>query len=284
MKILFSSRSAWEESIRTGLQGSAHSAVFADLADVRLEEHDLVVPLTIADLTYLDTVRARIMGNPLPIPRVSSVRLCDDKLRFNQVMLAGGFGEFIPAIGKAVGFPRVLKKRFDEGGAHTYVVANPAQEQALLRGERETDYFCQELVRGEREFTTHLLFAGGRVLYALHIEAMLASATAIKGHGSAHMRRVPAPCSIGIFASMLKAAGFEGLCCVNYKLVGERPQVFEINPRFGWSMCPYFGGEVMPVFEQRAVGRLRYGIGRALHALASMPWPAGSDIVLPTLT
>jgi D-alanine-D-alanine ligase-like ATP-grasp enzyme len=43
-----------------------------------------------------------------------------------------------------------------------------------------------------------------------------------------------------LFAQMLAALGFSGLCCVNYKLVDGNPMIFEINPRCGFSLCAHF--------------------------------------------
>jgi len=77
-----------------------------------------------------------------------------------------------------------------------------------------------------------------------------------------------------MFASMLATIGFEGLCCVNYKLERGVPRVFEINPRMGWNLCAHFA-ELIPLLEQRALGNVRYFIGRALHDLG------GATLQLP---
>ncbi len=268
MRILFSKRQDWEPVLREALRPSPHIPVFADFADATLEACDVLVPLTIADLEFLDAARRRVSCNPLPIPSLASVRLCNDKLLFAETLLDHGFGDFIPAIGEQLAFPRVLKKRVDEAGAHSHVVAGVAEEQALLAGARDADYFRQRLVRGECEYTTHLLIAEGRVLYALHIETAFGDEVCIKGRDACSgSRAVPAPCNVGIFASMLACIGFEGLCCVNYKLEDGRPQVFEINPRCGWSLCAHFA-ELIPLLERRSLGNLRYFIGRALHELS----------------
>lgn len=39
---------------------------------------------------------------------------------------------------------------------------------------------------------------------------------------------------------LLDTLGFEGLCCINYKLNNGRPLLLEINPRFGGSLGEYF--------------------------------------------
>jgi carbamoylphosphate synthase large subunit len=53
---------------------------------------------------------------------------------------------------------------------------------------------------------------------------------------------------LNLFAAMLRSINFDGLCCINYKIVDGRPFIFEINPRFGASLVPWF-----PIFVRRAV-------------------------------
>jgi predicted ATP-grasp superfamily ATP-dependent carboligase len=45
---------------------------------------------------------------------------------------------------------------------------------------------------------------------------------------------------IDIFSDLLNAIGFEGLCCIDYKVKNGIPYIFEINPRFGGSLSFYF--------------------------------------------
>lgn len=283
MKILFSIRPDWEEPLRAGLAGSAHSLHFAALTEQSIQDHDIVVPLTIPDIEYLDSIRPRIAANPLPIPALASVRVCDDKLRFNETMLALGFGDCIPAFGDRVGHPHVLKKRHDESGAHSFVVRSADPTRALMENARAQDYFRQELIPGACEYTTHLLFARGRIRFALHIETTFAGDACIKGRDPClGSRAVPAPCEPGVFAAMLAGIGFEGLCCINYKLANGRPRVFEINPRIGWSLCAHFA-RLLPFLERRALGDLRYFTGRALQAIAAVSW-SGHAASLQQLT
>ena len=51
------------------------------------------------------------------------------------------------------------------------------------------------------------------------------------------IRRCP---YLTLFSNILNSIGFQGLCCVNYKVERGRPYILEINPRFGGSLTPYF--------------------------------------------
>ncbi len=55
-----------------------------------------------------------------------------------------------------------------------------------------------------------------------------------------HYRRLRRATHLPLFRDMLNAVGYEGLCCVNYKLQDGRVRFLEINPRFGASLAPWF--------------------------------------------
>lgn len=105
MRILFTDREAWTDVIRKKFRLTRHQACFGDMTTATLEDYDLIVPLTIEDLSFLDTVRHRIAHNPMPIPRMDSVRLCDDKQKFNQCMNSNGFSDYIPRTGSRLDYP-----------------------------------------------------------------------------------------------------------------------------------------------------------------------------------
>lgn len=240
LRILFSRKDDWEPLLRDAFRGTRHRLDFDDLTGDTIARHDLVVPLTIADVKALCGT-AMAAHSLLPLPSRASVALLDDKLAFHQAMLAAGLGRFVPAVGAQPFMPYILKRRTDECGAHTHVVGSWQRQSALAHLVADPDYFCQELVPGDREYATHILFAAGRIRYALTIEYRFAGMVFVKGRdASSRTAPVANPDCLDVFAQMLSAAGFRGLCCVNYKLVDGRPRVFEINPRCGFSLCPYF--------------------------------------------
>jgi predicted ATP-grasp superfamily ATP-dependent carboligase len=40
---------------------------------------------------------------------------------------------------------------------------------------------------------------------------------------------------VKIFDKILLKINFRGICCIDYKIVNNKPIIFEINPRFGGS-------------------------------------------------
>lgn len=86
-----------------------------------------------------------------------------------------------------------------------------------------------------------MLVRDGRIQRALTLEFTFAHAMPVKSRDGAaiaiRLRRTP---HRRLFTAMLRAIGFEGVGCFNYKLVDGRPLVFEFIPRFGASLAPYF--------------------------------------------
>lgn len=240
MKILLSKKQEWEAAISTGFQDAAHELVFDEFSPATIGSYDLVVPLTVQDAMLLNEMRPLIAWNPLPIPTRESIELCNDKARFNRTLMANGFAHFIPQMNSALPYPYIVKKSIDEWGKNSHVIRDACHEQELGDVLTHPDYFRQALVPGPTEYATHILFKDRQIAWALNVQYVFASETPIKGKDailSTALCRCP---YLEQFAAILRFLGFAGLCCVNYKVLDGRPFLFEINPRFGGSLCPFF--------------------------------------------
>jgi len=241
LRILFSdSMPGWREMIETGFRYTGHEVRFAPLTESDLDQHDLVVPLTIADTTWLIGRQPLLARKPLPLPTLECVRLCDDKARLNGALAERGFGDLIPAMGGALPFPYLVKKRIDESSVNTHVVADPQDEQRFEELLASPEYFSQELVAGRDEYATHILFQGGAITCSLTLKYVFDTPTPVKGKDQFTYRTITRCRFLDEFTAILSSIGFEGLCCLNYKVRDGRPLLFEINPRFGGSLSPYF--------------------------------------------
>ena len=230
----------WADEIKRGFQYSPHQVDFGTITEESFRRYDIVVPL---GLTALRDARRRspLQNSALPLPSEESVRLCDDKFEFNQALVRLGFGRYIPKMvqGMALTPPYILKRRVGAWGKDCYIIRNCEDEEAQLNRITDPDYFCQELVSGSSEFATHILFAGGRIIKALNIKYGFGCDTPIKGQSAEHFRVVHRCRYLKLFARILLAIQFEGICCVNYKVAKGQPFLLEINPRFGGSLAPY---------------------------------------------
>jgi hypothetical protein len=230
-----------EVELRRAFEARGDRLTFAEPTPDLLREHDLVVPLALEDLEKLRGFGSLLARNPLPLPDPDCVDLCNDKLACNRALAAAGFADCVPAIADSLPFPYVLKKRIDAWGDNTHVIAGAEDERRLAALLRDPDYFRQAFVPGQREYAAHLLVRGGRIVAALAVEYGFVHDLHKKCREQPpHYRRLRRARHLPLFRDMLAAIGYEGLCCVNYKMEGGRVRLLEINPRFGASLAPWF--------------------------------------------
>jgi hypothetical protein len=226
----------WSGLIGRSLQ-PRYNAVFADLAKIPMEEFDAVVPLEITDYKPL-TRRPELRGRKFLHPEPAVVSLCDDKLKLAEFLVSHGFGGFVPRF-RTPGppYPYVRKKRRGWWGMQCVIVQNEADERGLDLADEQ--WFTQELIPGQVEFATHILLAGGQIRYASTFVYRMAGQIFVKGAQDApvHMHMMPRCPYVGVFADMLALLRYEGTACIDYKVVDRQPVLFEINPRFGGSLC-----------------------------------------------
>jgi len=238
-KILFSdSKPDWVKDISKGFKNSRHTIDFNAITSENIKGYDLLVPLTVQDLENKE-IQKLMLNNPIPIPSVESVLLCDDKYLFNKALISGGFKKFIPKMGDSKTFPYILKKKVDQFGVNTHIIHGPTEEADYSEQLQSSEYFTQEIIGGRYEYATHVVFRKGRIVNSLNIKYTFKGELSIKGKDESLKTICRCP-YLKVFASMLETIGFEGLCCFNYKVRDNIPYIIEINPRFGSSLTPYF--------------------------------------------
>jgi hypothetical protein len=240
LRILMSVKPEWQDDIRRGFYRSRHIVEFGAISPQSFAEFDLVVPLSVSDMIQTCHASQLTARHALPFPSIQSVLLCDDKYEFNQTLINNGFARYIPEMGNALEPPYILKKRVSDWGRECWIVRNRNDEQEVKEQLNDETFFRQVIISGHFEFATHILFAKSRIVKSLNIMYEFESDTPIKGQ-QRQINTIIHHCPyLNLFAGVLRSIGFQGLCCVNYKVAHGRPYIFEINPRFGASLAPYF--------------------------------------------
>ena len=240
-KILFSKAPVQEENLKKGLRyAKSLELEFNEFTDERISNADLVIPLTIPDLKKLTEVPHLVKSSKIPIPTVEAINICDDKYLFYQTLQSKGFDAYLPKIASNLPYPYILKKKVTERGVDNYIIPNPETEQKYQNFISSSEYFCQELVFGKKEYATHILFRDKKIVASLNVEYIFESNFPIKGQDEIVGRRIVSSPFDDLFAEILSAIGFEGICCFNYKEIDRKPLLIEINPRFGASLSLYF--------------------------------------------
>lgn len=232
-RVLFGEHSAQVPAIRAHLDTRRYAATYGVLAEADLLAFDLVVPLRIEEIAIARAANTDGRRRAC-VPDMATVELCDDKLAFNERLVALGFGEMIPELlpDPPSGFPFIRKARRGDFG-HGVRLVRSAKDDVPMPGS-----FCQLAVPGNDEDVLHILRLDGRVRFAVSYRYTMAAALAVRGEADRPLSTVPVDPAPGLSACepILDALGFEGLGCFNYKWVNGRPMIIELNPRFGGSL------------------------------------------------
>lgn len=237
-RILFGEKPDWGELIRSRLDRNLFKADFCDLRSGSPEEYDCVVPLLEEHYAPLRALPAGVRRNFF-VPRPAAEAIAGDKLETVRFLSAAGFGRYFPAIyADEVKYPFVYKKRSGRYGQHVEIIFTPDQ-QATFEARIDRDcYFKQRHVEGAREYTAHFIAVNGILVFSKCYWFDFDGPYFVKGrrypHSDTGEAAVPFPI---LFRDILRKLDFTGTCCFNFKLEMGTPRIFEINPRFGASLC-----------------------------------------------
>lgn len=205
------------------------------------EAFDAVVPFRLADYSVL-TQRPLDRGWRFVMPPAHLVTLCDDKLALNRRLLETGFAALVPALYDAndiAPYPFVLKPRHGSYGRGIAVVGDERDERAMTPLLHDPRYFRQRYVPGGEEYALHLLIVEGSVRYHRSVHYAMPAGVYVKSADCkpARLDLLAESPLLELFSDLMRSLGYEGLCCINYKIEDGEPRLLEINPRFGGSLC-----------------------------------------------
>ncbi|HSZ74429.1 MAG TPA: hypothetical protein VK779_06395 [Rhizomicrobium sp.] len=237
--ILFAPKPEWVDPIQTRLNPAKFQGFFREFDDsaVSLDNFDCVVPLRLGDYDLLRAKPEKSAPKFL-IPDEAVVALAHDKSQWNDFLQHSGFGEFVPEIYNGhVSYPFIYKKRQDDWGFNSRIIYSPEEMITFEKAIAREDYFKQEYVSGKTEYVTHILAVDGKVRYALCYEHGFDSDYFIKGKWANYTswRELETP-FMDIFVSILEKLNYTGTCCFNFKIANGIPKIFEMNPRYGWTL------------------------------------------------
>jgi len=248
-QVLFSGKYSWHKHIRLRLNPLRYALFFKNFSEMDLNAFDILIPQHISDIEFLIRHRSELQGKKCFIPPLEALKTCNDKVLFNQFVITHGFGDFIPKTDDGLSFPYILKKRIDEFGSRSRIIKNSAEEKPFRKFIDSDNYYRQEYIAGQDEFTTHMLFIGGQCVFHKTLQFHFTQDFFIKGAGcKPPWGTESVRCSyIKTFTSIMTQMAFEGLCCFNYKLVDGQAKIFEVNPRYGGSLTRFLP-EVMDIY------------------------------------
>jgi predicted ATP-grasp superfamily ATP-dependent carboligase len=239
-RVLFGEKPDWAELIGSRLDRCCYEARFSNLAGGEpLDAYDCVVPLLEEQYAPLRALPAGARQNFL-IPNHSAEAIASDKLETIRFLSAAGFGRNFPEVFiSSVYYPYVYKRRTGGFGEQVELVFTLEQQRRLLESCVDQDcYFKQRYVEGTREYTAHFIAVNGEVAFAKCYWFDFGENYFIKGRRFPHRETGHAAMPFPIlFSDILTKLDYSGTCCFNFKIEDGCPLIFEINPRFGGSLC-----------------------------------------------
>lgn len=246
--ILFSQKEDWSHLIKSELK--EYVPFFYELDEVLPSNFDLVIPLTVDAQRYLNDHPDLLTEAKVLIPSNACIDLCDDKAAFQQFLVSIGMGQFTPRTNEPFSYPYILKKKISGWGLDIFIIRDAETEQVHQEQLISSEYFTQEYIEGQEEYTTHIIFHEGQAKFFKSLKFTFGEHYFVKGKDfkETFVERVDHECFRQIFETILDKIGYQGICCFNYKLVDGEPKIFEINPRYGGSLTQFLN-EAIAVYN-----------------------------------
>lgn len=206
----------------------------------KLNPYDLILPLYEKDILILNNSYKNQSGKYI-IPSNEVVEFCNDKKKFNKYLIENGFEDYIPKIlDQRKDFPYILKKSIDEWGLNSHIIDTEEKEQQLAEFLDNSEYFKQEYITGQDEYTTHFIFDKTKIVYHFTLHFKFPDSVFIKGLQSPSFKKAQINPTETLFADLFEKIliniNFSGVGCFNFKIVNGIPKIFELNPRVGGSL------------------------------------------------
>lgn len=242
IKILCSDKEDWKTKCnQQQYNKSLHSFDYTNFDLLpKLNQYDLVLPLYEKDIFILNN-SYKNQSEKFLTPSNEVVKFCNDKKVFNRHLIENGFAEYIPKIlDQKRAFPYILKKSVDEWGLNSHIINSEEKERQFATQLNNPEYFKQEYIIGEDEYTTHFIFDKNKIVYHFTLHFKFPDNIFIKGLQSPSFKTAQIKPTETLFSDLfeqiLNNINFSGVGCFNFKMVNGIPKIFELNPRVGGSL------------------------------------------------
>ena len=235
-KILMSNKDGWKDMILDEIK--FHDPLFCEFSESLNKKAKAILPLTLKDQKLINRLENQHFFRQNSIsPSDRTMAICDNKKMFSDYLEKQGFGSYLPKQ-KIQEPPYIIKPKTGQWGLDIHIVRSKNDEESLQHILGKASHFKQEFIEGSEEYTTHFLYHKKFYLFRTY-EFGYDTNAPIKGIEMPYKfkRLINHETFRPLFEDILKSLDYQGIGCFNYKLVDDKPKIFEMNPRFGASLC-----------------------------------------------
>ena len=236
---------AWLDNLRQCHGIVPHFLPFADVANLvalcRAHTISVVVGIKLTSQKFLAAHRDELRHHGLRfiVNDEQTLNNCENKHDFKQFMDGNGFGDYVPAYydrPETIRYPCIVKPHHGSFGSGQRIVSAPHELGRLGNNE----VVC-EFIPGPVEYATHCFFLDRHTFHHVtykktYNRPYFILGTEDKANLLYETVATPFP---ELLLALLEKMRFRGICCIDYKPLGNIPKIFEINARIGFTLSAH---------------------------------------------
>ncbi len=237
--VLFSRKPSREKQIIRNL--NTCFPCFSSFRKVNPNHFYIIFPLAEKESIYLNDHYSYLNHVKAIVPSNAAINICKDKKIFTEFLLKNGLETYAIKTPDKLCYPYVIKKRIDADGENTVIVDDKETESRYKNELVSDEFFTQEYIEGSDEYAMHIIMHKKEVIYYKTMKYTFEQNKFVKGSRYKQYSQTIVDHShfIDQFQNILNTINYEGICCIDYKVINEYIKIFEINARMGASLSEY---------------------------------------------
>jgi len=203
---------------------------------------DIVIPLTYQQMNFIVKYYDKINSKVKKIicgKDNNVILLLDNKQEFYKK-----FSQYVPQvyleqvnrvkqiIQKPL-FPCIFKLAKSVGGNGSFIIDN---QKELDQVNNIKNYIIQEYISSPYEYSSHFFIIDGKIKFMVFYMMTNHEPNYIQHGRLINYTRITEPNWSNTFVEIFKQLNYTGFACIDFKVIDNKPIIFEINPRLGGSI------------------------------------------------
>jgi hypothetical protein len=241
----------WTVNVQRFLKFTHHRMEVRSLAQIECGDYPegaLVLPIGIENCEAL----AASGSHFTMATSKAAFDLCNQKTRLEHALRQSAFTRFLPP---QDGYPAILKPSVGHSSEGCRILGSPGEITAdEARGLASGALLKQAFIPGDKSYAAHVLMLGQRAVFHQTVGYTFKTQMPIQGNDKPHSTQPVREAFLNVWEALLRHIGYNGFCCIDYKIPQNQPVLMEINPRIGYSGCHYLFGSLRAIQRHVPMG------------------------------